>query len=495
MISKILIANRGEIAIRIMRACRELGIGSVAVYSDADKDALFAKYADEAYYIGAASASESYLNIPKIIGVAREAGADAIHPGYGFLSENPAFGLACEEAGITYIGPSSRVLELAGNKVATRVEMAKAGLPVMPGTNENVTNIDQARKVADEIGYPVIIKPSGGGGGIGMRVANSEDELKAALDSSSAIAGSAFGVKDVYIEKYIPHPHHIEFQILGDGKNVIHLGERECSIQRRYQKLIEEAPSPTLTPKMRREMGTLAVKAGQWLKYQGAGTVEFILSGKTYYFIEINARIQVEHPVTEMVTGVDLIKEQIRVASGLPLSFSQKDIKTRGWAIECRINAEDPLNNFAPSPGKLVGYRSPGGVGIRVDSGVHTRYSIPHVYDPMISKLIAWGQDRDEAIQRMRRALYEYIIVGPKTNIPFHKAIMENPRFVAGELGTSFIDRETTLLDDMKVIMAREKPLEEKLSQIFDEKKRAAALAVAAVVAQYQAAQASSKTP
>ena len=485
MISKILIANRGEIAIRIMRACRELGIASVAIYSEADKDALFAKYADEAYFIGPARAAESYLNIKKIMEVTRECSADAIHPGYGFLAENPNFAYACEKEGVKFIGPSSKVLELMGNKAAARREMSKAGIPIVPGTDEHVSELGQAKKIAAEIGYPVIIKPSGGGGGIGMIVAANEGELQKALESSQAIATSTFGLDEVYIEKYIPHPRHIEFQILADSHgNVIHLGERECSIQRRYQKLIEEAPSPALTPQLRSEMGEVAVKAARWVDYEGAGTIEFLFSDGRFYFLEANTRIQVEHPVTEMVTGIDIVKEQIQISSGLPLSLGQDEVRMNGWAIECRINAEDPLNDFIPSPGKLKGYRSPGGIGIRVDSGVHTRYTIPHLYDPMISKLIVWGRDRNEAIARMRRALYEYIIVGVKTNIPFHKAVMENPRFIMGELSTHFIDMETTLLDDMKKIMEREKPLEEKLSRIFEEKSKIAAIAAVTAITQ-----------
>ncbi len=485
MINKILVANRGEIAIRIMRACRELNIKSVAVYSDADKNALFAKYADEAYHIGPAQASESYLNIKKIIETAKIAGAQAIHPGYGFLSENANFGIACEEAGIKFIGPSSKVLALMGNKIAARLEMKKAGVPVVPGSEELVTSLPQARSIAGDVGYPVIVKPCGGGGGIGMKVATCEAELEEAVAGSQKMAGKAFGVPDVYIEKFISQPRHIEFQIMGDSfGNVVYLGERECSIQRRYQKLIEESPSPALNPEMRKRMGEIAVRAGKWVGYESAGTVEFIFSNGEFYFMEANTRVQVEHPVTEMVTGIDIVKEQILIAQGHPLSFKQEDIRLNGWAIECRINAEDPLADFAPSTGKLRGYRSPGGTGVRVDSGVHTRYTIPYMYDPMISKLIVWGRDRAEAIARMKRALYEYIIVGVKTNIPFHKAVMANPRFVSGDFGTHFIDRETTLLEDMKRIMEEEKPLEEKLSGIFDDAKRIAAIAAVTAVTQ-----------
>lgn len=485
MKSKVLVANRGEIAIRIMRACRELGINSVAIYSEADREALFAKYADEAYFIGAAPATESYLNIRKIIEVAKECRADAIHPGYGFLAENPNFAYACEKEGIKFIGPSSGVIELMGNKVAARREMQKAGIPIVPGIDWCVAEFEQAKEAAAEIGYPVMLKPSGGGGGIGMVVVNNETELRKELELSQKVAASAFGLADVYIEKYISHPRHIEFQILADSYgNMIHLGERECSIQRRYQKLIEEAPSTALDPELRSKMGEVAVKAAKWIGYQGAGTVEFLFSEGNFFFLEMNTRVQVEHPVTEMVTGIDIVKKGIRIAFGLPLGIAQEEVQINGWAIECRINAEDPLNNFMPCPGKLRGYRSPGGIGVRVDSGVHTRYTIPPTYDPLISKLIVWGRDRDEAIQRMRRALYEYIIVGIKTNIPFHKAVMENPRFVKGELGTHFIDKETTLLDDMKRIMERERPLEEKLAQIFEEKRKIAAISAVAALTQ-----------
>ncbi|MBN2076228.1 MAG: acetyl-CoA carboxylase biotin carboxylase subunit [Dehalococcoidales bacterium] len=485
MIKKVLVANRGEIAIRIMRACRELGITSVSVYSEADKDALFAKYADESIYIGGAPAVESYLNINKIIEVAEECGADAIHPGYGFLAENPNFAYACEKAGINFIGPSSKLLELMGNKIAARQEMEKAGVPVVPGSEEKISDFEHARETAEKIGYPVICKPAGGGGGIGMVIVQNDEELLDALESSRAIASSTFGLADIYMEKYLKHPRHIEIQIMADSHgNIVHLGERECSIQRRHQKLIEEAPSPVITPELRDRMGETAVKAGRWVDYEGAGTIEFLYSNGDFYFLEANTRVQVEHPVTEMVYGIDIVKEQILIAAGNPLSFKQEDVRARGWAIECRINAEDPLNRFVPSPGKLRGYRSPGGIGVRIDSSVYTRYTIPSIYDPMISKLIVWGRDRNEAIHRMRRALYEYIILGLKTNIPFHKAVMENERFISGELTTHFVENETSLLEDMKRIIERDKPMEERLSQIFDEKKRIAAIAAAVVAGQ-----------
>jgi pyruvate carboxylase subunit A len=485
MVKKILVANRGEIAIRIMRACREMGIQSVAVYSQADTDALFAKYADEAYCIGPAPATQSYLNIEAVIQTAKDCGADAIHPGYGFLAENPKFATACEQEGIKFIGPSSRVLTLLGDKVAARREMIKAGVPVVPGTNECVTEFGQARGIANEIGYPVIIKPSGGGGGIGMTIVDNEGDLAKALESTQAIAATTFGICDVYIEKYLTDPRHIEFQLLGDSHgNAIHLGERECSIQRRHQKLIEESPSPAVTMRMRAKMGAIAANAARLVGYEGAGTMEFLFSKGKFYFLEVNARVQVEHPVTEMVTGVDIVKEGIRIASGLPLTLTQKDIRITGSAIECRINAEDPLNDFVPTPGKIVSYHAPGGTGIRVDSGVYASYTIPPFYDPMISKLIVWGSDRHEAITRMQRALYEYIIIGPKNNIPFHKAVMENPRFVKGQLGTHFIEKETTLLADMKAIMEREIPLTAKLPHHPEDKKRIAAIAAVAAVRQ-----------
>jgi pyruvate carboxylase subunit A len=478
MIEKILIANRGEIAVRVMRACREMGIPSVAAYSEADAEALFTRYADEAFLIGPAPASQSYLNIQKTIDTAKESGADAIHPGYGFLAENPSFAAACERERLRFIGPSSRVLELMGDKAAARREMVKAGVPVVPGSNECVTESEQAKAIADELGYPVIIKPCGGGGGIGMTIAANEGELPKALESAQAIAVTTFGIGDVYIEKYLPDPRHIEFQILADSRgHVVHLGERECSIQRRHQKLIEESPSTALDAETRRTMGEVAVNAARAVGYEGAGTVEFLWSGGEFYFLEVNARVQVEHPVTEMVSGIDIVKEQIRIASGLPLGFSQEEVSTRGSAIECRINAEDPLNGFAPTPGKIKGYHPPGGIGIRVDSGVYGSYTIPPFYDPLIAKLIVWGRDRDEAISRMRRALYEYVIAGIKTNIPFHQAVMGNERFARGELGTHFVDREVTLIDDMKRIVEQGRNLGEELSHLATDKKRVAAIA------------------
>lgn len=476
--SRILVANRGEIAVRVMRACRELGIPSVAVYSDADRDALFVRYADEAYPIGPAPASQSYLNAGKIVEVAKTCGADGIHPGYGFLAENPGFSDACAREGIKFIGPSGRVLALMGDKAAARREMAGAGVPVVPGTDECVDDPNVAGTVADEIGYPVIIKPSGGGGGIGMTIVNDRRELAEALAAARGVARNAFGVGDVYIEKYLPDPRHIEFQILADGLgNVIHLGERECSIQRRHQKLIEESPSTAIDARTRSTMGGLAVDAARWVGYEGAGTVEFLWSEGRFYFMEVNARVQVEHPVTEMVTGMDIVKEQIRIASGLPLSISQDEVRLSGWAVECRINAEDPLEGFAPTPGRIRAYYPPGGVGVRVDAGVYSSYTIPPHYDSLIAKLVTWGRDRDEAVARMRRALAEYVVGGIRTNIPFHKAVMENERFLRGDLGTHFVERETGLAHEIRRIAEQELPAGDGFLPTQENKKRIAVIA------------------
>lgn len=377
MKKKVLVANRGEIAIRIMRACRELGLGSVAVYSEADKDALFAKYADEAYYIGPAPAAASYLRIDRIMEAGRDSGAFAIHPGYGFLAENPELAYACEASGIKFIGPPGKVMELMGNKQAARREMKKVGLPVVPGADNAVSGIDDARCVIQDIGYPVMIKPSGGGGGIGITRADNEDELQKALESAQRIAASAFGLPDVYIEKYLAHSRHIEFQILADSHgNVVHLGERECSIQRRYQKLVEECPSPALTPALRREMGQVAVKVARSVAYEGAGTVEFLFSKGKFYFLEVNTRIQVEHAITEMVTGIDIVKEQLRIALGLPLSIKQRDVRLNGWAIECRINAEGPLEQLHALPREAA--RLPFSGRHRGEGGQRRTYKIRH---------------------------------------------------------------------------------------------------------------------
>ncbi|MEA1945236.1 MAG: acetyl-CoA carboxylase biotin carboxylase subunit [Euryarchaeota archaeon] len=441
MFNKILVANRGEIAIRVMRACREMDIATVAVHSEADRNALFAKYADEAHYIGLPPASQSYLRIDRILDIAEETGAEAIHPGYGFLAENPGFARECERMGVVFIGPSSDSIESAGNKIAARKTMEKAKVPVVPGISAEIEDPESAIDAAQGLGYPVIVKASAGGGGIGMKIANDDSELRSAIHSTRAVAKSTFGDSTIYMEKYLHQPRHIEFQVLADSyHNTIHLNERECSIQRRHQKLIEESPSPVITGELREEMGVAAVRATEAIDYTNAGTVEFIYSDGDFYFLEMNTRLQVEHPITEMVTGIDIVRKQIAIAAGERLEMKQDDVSIHGWAIECRINAEDPLNDFAPSPGRITRYRSPGGPGIRVDSGVHTGYTISPFYDSMVSKLISWGEHRVEAIERMRRALYEYIIVGITTNVPFHKAVLRNPHFMRAELSTHFID-------------------------------------------------------
>jgi len=395
MFKKVLVANRGEIAIRVMRACRELGISTVAVCSEADKNALFAKYADEAYLIGPAPSSQSYLNMEAIISVAKNTGANAIHPGYGFLSENPVFAKRCEEEGIIFIGPPSHVIAEMGSKIRARNLMMKAGVPVVPGTKDAVEDAGEAMEIAEKIGYPVLIKASAGGGGIGMKVVHSREELGTSLSSTRQMAGSAFGDSSVFIEKYVEEPRHIEIQILADSfGNTVYLSDRECSIQRRHQKLIEEAPSPIMTPELRKQMGEAAVKVAKAIGYVNAGTVEFLYSKGNFYFLEVNTRLQVEHGITEMVTGIDIVREQLRIAWGEKLEFEQEDIVIDGHAIECRINAEDPLNDFAPSPGKIRRYRSAGGPGVRVDSGVHTGYTISPYYDSMISKLCVWSKKK-----------------------------------------------------------------------------------------------------
>lgn len=456
MFNKILIANRGEIAIRIMRACRELGISTVAVYSEADRNALFAKYADEAVYVGPPPASQSYLRIDKIMEAAEETGAEAIHPGYGFLAENPLFARACEEDGIVFIGPSSQAIDNMGCKITARQIMKAAGVPIIPGTEQGISGPGEAENLAAELGYPVMLKPAAGGGGIGMKIVWKEEEMVSSLESAQSIARSAFGDDTIYVEKYLAEPRHLEFQILADVKGkTIYVSDRECSIQRRHQKLIEESPSPVMTPELREEMGSIAVRAARAIDYRSAGTVEFMYSRGDYYFMEMNTRLQVEHPITEMVTGVDLAKEQIKIAANEDLAYSQEEIEMRGWAIECRINAEDPLNDFTPSPGRIKRYRSPGGPGIRVDSGVYAGFVIPPYYDSLISKVVAQGRNRKEAIARMERALYEYIITGVKTNINFHIAVLRNERFRRGDINTHFI-KEENIMDDVKKVTETE---------------------------------------
>ena len=481
MFDKVLIANRGEIAIRIMRACRELDVKSVAIYSDADKTSLYTNYADERYALGNPSPSKSYLNIDKIMDIAIKSGAEAIHPGYGFLAENSELGKQCEKNGITLIGPNGKVIESMGDKITSKKLMKKAGVPVIGGTENGVTDIDEAVKIAESIGYPVIVKASAGGGGIGMRTVYEEDELVRAIESTQSVASTNFGDSTVFIEKYIEKPRHIEFQILADDHgNTIHVADRECSIQRRHQKLIEEAPSPIMTEELREKMGESAIKAAEYINYTSAGTVEFLYSGGEYYFLEMNTRIQVEHPITEIITNIDLVKEQLKIASGKELSYSQKDVKVNGHAVECRINAENPLADFAPNPGKITGYRSPGGPGVRLDSGVYMNYSIPTFYDSMISKLITWGSNRNEAIARMKRALSEYIILGVRTTIPFHKAIMRNNHFLSANLHTHFVDDyRKGIDDDIREIMEEETERINRMRSTFMPGKKVAAISAA----------------
>lgn len=443
MFEKILIANRGEIALRVIRACQELGIPNVVAYSIADKDSLPVRLADEAVCIGGPQARESYLNIPNIIAAARNTGADAIHPGYGFLAENAYFSELCNTYDIKFIGPRSDVIDTMGNKVKAREVVKSAGVPVVPGSDGAVGSYQEALQVASQIGYPVMIKASAGGGGRGMRLAHSRESLKEALSTARMEAGAAFGNDAVYIEKYLEEPRHIEFQVLGDEYgNLVHLGERDCSLQRRNQKLLEESPSSFLDDSLRKTMGDVAVKAAKAANYSNAGTVEFLVDkNRSFYFIEMNTRVQVEHPVTEMVTGIDIVKEQIRIAAGEPLRFAQENIVLNGWAIECRINAEDAENDFRPSPGRMGQYVVPGGPGIRVDSSVYSNYLIPPYYDSMVAKLIAWGNDRDEAIERMKRALHEFKVENIKTTIPFHLRVLDNAFFRRGEVYTNFIQR------------------------------------------------------
>ncbi|ODA41701.1 acetyl-CoA carboxylase biotin carboxylase subunit [Desulfosporosinus sp. BG] len=443
MFKKVLIANRGEIALRVIRACRELDIQTVAVFSEGDREALHVKAADEAVCIGPVASAKSYLNIPNIISAAELTGVDAIHPGYGFLSENARFAEICESCGITFIGPSPQAIETMGDKAKARKTMIEAGVPVVPGSKEIIKDEETAAAIAEDIGYPVLIKASAGGGGKGMRVAQNSKELRSSIQAAQNEAQAAFGNSEVYLEKYVEEPRHIEFQILGDKYgNVVHLGERDCSLQRRHQKLLEEAPSSALTPELRTKMGAVAVKAAKSANYSNAGTIEFLLDRHgNFYFIEMNTRIQVEHPVTEMVTGLDLVKEQIRLAAGEPLGFTQRDIQINGWSIECRINAENSDKNFMPSPGTIKIYHVPGGPGVRVDSAVYQGYTVPPYYDSMVGKLIVWGATRQEAIARMKRALEEFVIEGIYTTIPFQLKVLDNAFYRRGEVYTNFIQR------------------------------------------------------
>ena len=449
MFKKILIANRGEIALRIIRAARELGIETVAVYSDADNYSLHVEMADEAICIGPAKSSSSYLNIPAIISAAILTRADAIHPGYGFLAENSAFAEMCQSHEIKFIGPTAKNISSMGDKSTAKKLMREAGVPVVPGSTGLIADSKEAAEIAKLAGYPVIVKATAGGGGRGMRVANNEGELLTSIESAAQEANNAFGNPGIYLEKYVTKLRHIEIQVLADEHgNVLHLGERDCTVQRRHQKLIEEAPSIHVDNKLREEMGRVAVLAAKNIGYQNAGTVEFIfhLDTKKFYFMEMNTRIQVEHPVTEMITDIDLVKAQIRIAAGEKLWFKQSDIKLKGHAIECRINAEDSDKNFAPSPGKIDGYIAPGGFGVRVDSHCYTGYAIPPFYDSMIAKLIVWDENRNMAIARAKRALEEFAITGIHTTIPFHLKVLDHPKFLSGNFSTDFVAKELSLV-------------------------------------------------
>ena len=450
MFNKVLVANRGEIAVRIIRACRELGIETVAVFSEADRNALHVRYADEAYLIGPAPSRESYLRADKIFDVAKKSGANAIHPGYGFLAEREDFAAKCADLGITFIGPKPSSIAAMGDKAVARATVIKAGVPVVPGTEDvgNMTNDDLLR-IAPTIGFPLLIKATAGGGGKGMREVKSLEEMPTLLASARREAESAFGDGNVYLEKLIEGARHIEFQIMADSfGNVIHLGERECSIQRRHQKLLEESPSSFLDDEMREKMGGIAVKSAQAVDYVNAGTIEFLVDkDRNFYFLEMNTRLQVEHPVTEMVTGVDIVAEQLRIARGRQLSYTQDQIKFNGHAIECRINAEDPFNGFMPSTGRITHSLLPTGPGVRIDTGVYPGFEITPFYDPMIAKLIVWGETRGQAILRMRRALEEYRVVGVRTNVPFHQTLMDSHRFMGGQFDTRFVEERFSMDD------------------------------------------------
>jgi pyruvate carboxylase subunit A len=465
---KVLVANRGEIAIRIIRACQELGIRTVAIYSDADKKSFYYRIADEAHNIKGSSARQTYLNIEKVLDVARKTGCAAVHPGYGFLSENPDFASACNDSGIKFIGPSSVCMRKIADKAHIKKTMHANGIPVLPSI-ESEADSDRLRILAKEMGFPLIVKPSFGGGGKGMRIVRSEEELEDALRYARAIGKSAFRNEAFYIEKYLEKPRHVEVQILADSDGkIIALGERECSIQRSHQKLIEESPSPALTPEKRNEVIELAKRAAAVVEYENAGTIEFLYHDGRFYFLEVNGRIQVEHSVTELVTGMDLVKEQIRIASGGKIEESKQDIPADGWAIQCRINAEDPYNQFAPSPGTITGYRAPGGMGVRVDTGIFMGYTIPTQYDSLVSKLSVWGRDRTEAVSRMRRVLSEYVILGIRTLLPLHRAIFREKHFLSGDYTTNYVEEHLEeLLESMKQIEKNEKSHDELLAEVF----------------------------
>ncbi len=452
MFDTVLVANRGEIALRVMRACKELGLRTVAVYSEADRDALHVAYADDAYLIGGAAASESYLRGDAIVAAAQRAGAQAIHPGYGFLAENAAFASACEDAGLVFIGPPASAMERMGGKTAARREALAAGVPVVPGTTEPIDDLGQMASVAADLGYPVAIKAVAGGGGRGFRVVASPAALDEAFASARREALAGFGNADVYLERYMPDPRHIEIQILADVYgNVIHLGERECSVQRRHQKLIEECPSPVLGAALRAEMGAAAVRLAAAVGYVGVGTMEFIFQDGAWFFLEMNTRIQVEHPVTEMITGMDLVKWQLRIASGEKLTVRQQDVEIRGHAIECRVTAEDPEKDFMPSSGEVEYYLPPGGPGVRVDSHLYPGYALPTAYDSLLAKVICWGKDRNEALERTRRALGEMVVTGVKTSIPFTQAMMDDGPFIEGTISTRYVPELLSRMRESKL--------------------------------------------
>ena len=440
-IEKLLIANRGEIALRIHRACHEMGIRTVAVHSTADSDAMHVRLADETVCIGPPPAAESYLNIPNIISAAEIVHADAIHPGYGFLSENAQFAEIVESHNIIWVGPKPEHIRTMGDKIEAKRTAAKLGLPLVPGSDGAIVSIKQAHKLADEIGYPVLIKAASGGGGRGMKVVPSEDQLESLMSQAAAEARSAFGDSTVYMEKYLGNPRHIEFQVFGDGKGgAIHLGERDCSLQRRHQKVLEEAPSPVITPEERDRMGEIVRKAMSEMRYRGAGTIEFLYENGEFYFIEMNTRLQVEHPITEMISGIDLVREQIRVACGEGLSCTQDQVRLHGHAMECRINAEDP-ETFAPSPGLVKNFVAPGGMHVRIDSGLYTGYRVPPYYDSMIGKLIVYGSTRERCIMRLKRALEEFVVEGMKTTIPLHQKLVRDPEFLAGDYTIKWLEQ------------------------------------------------------
>ncbi len=474
MFRKVLVANRGEIALRVMRTCRELGIATIALYSRADAASLHRSYADEAYELPAKDPVRAYLDIESIVSTAQKAEAEAIHPGYGFLAENPAFVRACDEADIVFVGPPAEAMDVAGDKLRSKAVLKEAGLLVSPGSDRPLASPAEATEAAEAVGYPVILKVAGGGGGIGMQVVREAKDLAPALEQAQSLARSAFDVSDIFLERYHPQARHIEFQILSDGSRTVHLGERECSIQRRYQKLMEEAPSPVVGDELREEIGTLSIRAAEAMGYANAGTIEFMYSEGDFYFNEVNARLQVEHPVTELLTGIDLVAAQLALAAGEPLSLEQEDVALRGWALECRINAEDPYRGFLPSPGRVTHLGLPSGPGVRVDTALQVGTEVTAVYDPLVAKIIAYGADREQVRQRMGRALGETVLQGIATNIPFHQAVLRDEAFRSGDLSIRFIE-ERGIIKSLEEARQREER---------DKRALVAALAAAAVASE-----------